>query len=60
MSKRVKINFERINRNNYTVIPAKDIAEVNKRICESMTPVIRDFNRKEALSWIAVKDKIKV
>jgi hypothetical protein len=60
MSKRIKINFERINKNNYTVIPAKDIAEVNKRIREEMTPVIKDFKRKEALSWIAVKDKIKV
>ena len=60
MSKRIKINFERINKNNYTVIPAKDIAEVNKRIHEEMTPVIKDFKRKEALSWIAVKDKIKV
>jgi hypothetical protein len=60
MSKRTKINFEKINKGNYTVIPAKDIAEVNKRISENMTPVIRDFNRKEALSWIAVKDKIKV
>jgi hypothetical protein len=60
MSKRIKINFERINKDNYTVIPAKDIAEVNKRIQESMAPVIRDFKRNEALSWIAVKDKIKV
>ena len=42
MSKRVKINFQTINEGNYTVIPGKEIAEVNKRIREAMLPVVRD------------------
>jgi hypothetical protein len=57
MSKRIKINFQSLNEGNYTVIPGKEIAEVNKRIREAMLPVIRDFKRKEFQSWISAKDK---
>lgn len=55
MSKRVKINFQTINEGNYTVIPGKEIAEVNKRIREAMLPVVREFKRKECQSWIKQK-----
>lgn len=41
MSKRVKINFNTINGNNYTVIPAKDIAETNERIRKIIEPIKR-------------------
>ena len=58
MSKRVKINFETANKGKYTVIPAEEIAEVNKRIREAMIPVVRDYNRKQFQSWISVRDKL--
>jgi len=57
MSKRVKITFDRTC--DYTVIPAKDIAETNAKIAENMKHVVREFKRKERESWNAVKDKIK-
>ena len=50
-SKRVKINFERINRENYTIIDSSEIAEINKRIKSEMDPIIKDFERKERLSY---------
>lgn len=52
MSKRTKITFESINSGNYTVIDPKLIAEANKRIKEAMKPIVKDFNRKMALSLI--------
>ena len=59
MNKRTKISFETINKGNYTVIPSKDIAEINRRIGEEMKPIVREFERKEYESWLAIKDKIK-
>lgn len=50
-SKRVKINFETINRGNYTIIEPSEIAEINKRIKSEMDPIIKDFERKERLSY---------
>jgi hypothetical protein len=50
-SKRVKINFETINRGNYTIIESSEIAEINKRIKSEMDPIIKDFERKERLSY---------
>ena len=32
MSKRIKINFETVNGDNYKVIPPEDIAKTNERI----------------------------
>lgn len=52
MSKRVKINFESINKGNYTVIHPKDIAEINRKIKIEMVPIIREFERKEFESWL--------
>ena len=58
MSKRTKISFETINKGNYTVIPDKDIADVNKRISAEMKPIIKDFERKQTDSWNTLKDKV--
>lgn len=59
MSKRVKITFESINKDNYTVIDPKDIAKVNENIKKSMTPIIRDFEKKQFESWIQASKNIK-
>lgn len=59
MSKRTKINFEIINKGNYTEISPEDIAEINRRICEEMKPIVREFERKEYESWLVINDKIK-
>lgn len=50
MSKRIKISFER--EGQYTVIDPKDIAETNRRIKKEMTPIIREFERKQFESWL--------
>jgi hypothetical protein len=60
MSKRVKITFERINEGKYTVIDPKDIAETNKRIKKEMTPIIREFERKQFESWLQSGKNIKL
>ena len=59
MSKRTKISFERINEGEYTVIHPKDIAETNKRIKKEMTPIIREFERKQFESWLQSSKHIK-
>ena len=56
MSKRVKITFERINEGNYTIIDSKEIFHINERIKKEMTPIIRDFERKEFESWLQAND----
>ncbi len=50
MSKRIKISFEK--EGQYTVIDPKDIAETNRRIKKEMTPIIREFERKQFESWL--------
>ena len=50
MSKRIKNSFEREGR--YTVIDLNDIAETNRRIKKEMTPIIREFERKQFESWL--------
>lgn len=59
MSKRVKITFETINKDNYSIISPKEIAEINERIKKEMTPIIRDFERKEFESWLQSIKKVK-
>ncbi len=59
MSKRVKITFETINKDNYSIISSKEIAEINERIKKEMTPIIRDFERKEFESWLQSIKKVK-
>jgi len=60
MSKRTKISFERINEGKYTVINPKYIAETNKRIKKEMTPIIREFDRKQFESWLQAGKNIKL
>ena len=60
MSKRTKISFDRINEGKYTVIDPKDIAETNKRIKKEMTPIIREFERKQFESWLQAGENIKL
>lgn len=59
MSKRIKITFETINKDNYTVIDSKDIAKVNENIKKAMTPIIQDFEKKQFESWIQASKNIK-
>jgi len=58
MSQRIKISFEREGR--YTVIDPQDIAETNKRIKKEMTPIIREFERKQFESWLQSGKNIKL
>jgi hypothetical protein len=60
MRERTKISFERINEGKYTVINPKDIAETNKRIKKEMTPIIREFERKQFESWLQSGKNIKL
>jgi len=46
MSKRVKINFETVNKGKYEIIPPEKIAESRKRIAENMRRFIRKLKRK--------------
>jgi len=46
MSKRVKINFESVNKGKYTIIPPEDIAESNERIKKAMKTIIRKHKTK--------------
>ena len=51
-SKRIKINFDTINGDNYQLIPQKDIAESNDRIKKEMKNFIRKMNKLLVLSFI--------
>ena len=44
-----------LDKTKMTKIPAKDIAETNKRIRERMEPVIREFRRKQAITHKNIK-----
>ena len=46
MSKRVKINFETINKGKYELIPTKKVVESKQRIAENMRKFIRKLKRK--------------
>lgn len=43
-SKRIKINFETINKGNYTVIPQNEINETNNRIKKAMKDKFKGRN----------------
>jgi hypothetical protein len=60
MSKRVKISFDRDLVGKYTIIDPQDIAETNKRIKKEMTPIIREFERKQFESWLQSGKNIKL
>lgn len=46
MSKRVKISFETVNGNNYTIIEPKKIHESNQRIKSNMREVLKKIRKK--------------
>ena len=58
MSKRIKISFEQDLKGKYTVIDPKAITETNRRIKKEMTPIIREFEKKQIESWVN-SNKIK-
>jgi len=46
MSKRVKVNFETVNKGRYKVIPHEKVNESRRRISENMRKFIRKLKRK--------------
>ncbi len=46
MSKKIKINFETINKGKYEIIPPQEIAESNARIKKAMKKFIKKLKRK--------------
>jgi len=46
MSKRVKINFETVNKGMYEIIPPEKIVESRQRIAENMRKFLRKLKRK--------------
>jgi hypothetical protein len=46
MSKRVKINFETVNKGRYEIIPPEKIAESRERIKQNMKAFIKKMKRK--------------
>jgi hypothetical protein len=47
MSKRVKINFEIINKGRYEVIPPEKIAESKERIRQNMKTFLKKINNEK-------------
>jgi hypothetical protein len=47
MSKRVKINFEIINKGRYEVIPPEKIAESKERIKQNMKTFLKKINNEK-------------
>jgi hypothetical protein len=47
MSKRVKINFEIINKERYEIIPPEKVAESRERIKQNMKTFIKKINNKK-------------
>jgi hypothetical protein len=48
MSKRVKINFEIINKERYEIIPPEKVAESRERIKQNMKTFIKKINNKNS------------
>ena len=48
MSKRVKINFESINKERYEIIPPEKVAESRERIKQNMKTFIKKINNKNS------------
>ena len=49
-SRRVKISLGYIGKKQYKVIPAEAVAESNQRIKKFMTPLVKEYANKEAVS----------
>jgi hypothetical protein len=47
MSKRVKINFESINKERYEIIPPEKVAESRERIKQNMKTFLKKINNKK-------------
>jgi len=56
-SRRGKISLGYIAKGEYTVIPAEQVAESNRRIKKFMIPVVREHKRKmaESIRWARTK-----
>ena len=50
MSRRVKISFETINENNYTIVDPNEVYASSNRMKINMVAKVRDFKKKEAQS----------
>ncbi len=50
--KRQKSTLGYINKGKFTAIPREDLVSGNKRIKEVMSPLVKDYTKKEALSKI--------
>jgi hypothetical protein len=48
MSKRVKINFESINKERYEIIPPEKVEESRERIKQNMTTFLKKINNKNS------------
>jgi hypothetical protein len=48
MSKRVKINFESINKERYEIIPPEKVAESRERIKQNMKTFLKKINNKNS------------
>lgn len=59
MNKHTKITFESINKGKYTIIDPDEISKINSKIKEDMTPIIRDFEKKQFDSWIQSTKKLR-
>ncbi len=47
MSKRVKINFESINKGRYEIIPPEKVAESRERIKQNMKTFLKKINNEK-------------
>lgn len=45
MGKRVKINFETVNKGKYEIIPPEEMEKSRKRIAENMRKFIRNLSK---------------
>jgi len=50
ISKRIKISFNTINKDNFTIISKKEIAESNQILKENMKNVVRKHVKNQILS----------
>jgi len=50
MSRRVKISFETINENNYTIVDPNEVYASSNRMKINMVAKVRDYKKKEAQS----------
>ena len=59
MSKRVKINFETINKGRYEIIPPEKVAESRERIKQNMKTFLKKMSKEEIQHWIDRWNRLK-